>query len=580
MNNKNGNRFDWIKAYRPFFFEDIADIVDIHDAQDTRVMLIDKKWGLLTEVELISEIETFKKKYNVEDYAHVESICYYDGSLYSVSANRIYCSDYQSKKEELTGKLLVEIPNCSNLTGITVTKKKIYLVTENKSILAYDRATEEVETLGKSKGIGFDDLCYHEGKLFLVDSQEQTVYVFDLKRREFIYEILTPFENPTGITSVYHQKLDRKVLYVAYSRPSFEVYDTGDSEFQLQIDTPIQDNFIYPLLFQHDDRKKAVLSNGFVVEMCYVEKLHATSEIAEKYGTVKDLEWKISLPITTDRQEVTLSQPLGNFDMRIETIAEEENRRVAVFSIPEIDLKTERRVFGWKALVKVFGIRYCVDPEDIREISEAELNQYAPYLKNERKLDMESRYVIEAAQEAVQDLSDRDRRNILKKTKAIRDYIYERLTYVMDRYHDGTEQILRQGEGSCGEYLNVFLSLLRLNQIPARKCGNYKIPAYKMQAGSQNVFLSPDFNHVWLQFYVPDLGWVPLESSADDDAYSFREWAQRYFMSLAWYHMECRIGSYFEDVFEQNTGKPYFLAPGDLAIKDIKFKLLQAIDFG
>ena len=579
MNNKDVNRFDWIKAYRPFFFENIADIVDINDAQDTRVLLSDKQRGLLTEVELISEIETFPKKYDVEDYAHVESICYYDGLIYSVYANRIYISNYQKNNKELTREILAEIPDCSDLTGISVTKNKIYLVTKNQSILSYDRETGEVETLGKSKGIGFDDLCYHEGKLFLVDFQEQTVYVFDLKAREFIFEILTPFENPTGITSVYHQKLDKKVLYVAYSRPSFEVYDTGDSEFKLQIDTPVQDNFIYPLLFQHDQKKKAVLSNGFVVEMCYVEKLHALPEVAEKYRTVKDIEWKISLPMTTDRQEVLDFQPIGNFDMRIERIAAEENRPVAVFSIPEIDLETERRVFGWKALVKMFGIRYCVDPEDIREISEAELNQYAQYLKNERKLDMESRYVIEAAQEAVENLSDRDQKNVLKKAKAIRDYIYDRLTYVMDRYHDGTEQVLSQREGSCGEYLNVFLSLFRLNHIPVRNCGNYKVPAYKMQAGARNVFLSPDFNHVWLQFYVPDLGWVPLESSADDDASSFREWAQRYFMSLAWYHMECRMGSYFEDVFEQNTGKPHFLAPGDLATKDIKFKLLQAIDF-
>ena len=128
MNNQDLNRFDWIKAYRPFFFEDIADIVDINDAQDTRVLLSDKKWGLLTEVELISERETFKKKYNVEDYAHVESICYYNGPIYSVSANRIYLSNYQTKKEELTRELLAEIPNCSDLTGISVTKKKIYLV--------------------------------------------------------------------------------------------------------------------------------------------------------------------------------------------------------------------------------------------------------------------------------------------------------------------------------------------------------------------------------------------------------------------------------------------------------------------
>lgn len=579
MNNQDINRFDWIKAYRPFFFEDIADIVDIHDAQDSRVLLSDKGRGLLTEVELMSELETFEKKYDVEDYAYVESICYYDGQIYSVSTNRIYISNYQTNEKELTSELLTEIPDCSDLTGISVTKKKIYLVTKNQSLLSYDRETEEVETLAKSKGIGFDDICYHQGQLFLVDSQEQTVYVFDLQQREFIYEILTPFENPTGITSVYHQKLDKKVLYVAYSRPSFEVYDTGDSEFKLQIDTPVRDNFIYPLVFKHDNQKKAVLSNGFLVEMYYVEKLHALPEIAEKYRTVKDLEWKISLPITTDRQEVLEVQPLGDFDMRIEKIAAEENRSVAVFNIPEIDLEKERRVFGWKALVKMYGIRYCIDPEDIREINEEELNEYAVYLENEDQLDMGKRYVIEAAREAVKNLSDRDQKNVLKKAKAIRDYIYEQLTYVMDRYHDGTEQVLRQREGSCGEYLNVFLSLLRLNKIPARKCGNYKVPAYKMQAGSRNAFLSPDFNHVWLQFYVPELGWVPLESSADDDASTFREWAQRYFMSLAWYHLECRIGSYFEDVFDVHTGKPYFLAPGDLATKDIKFKVLQELDF-
>ena len=148
----------------------------------------------------------------------------------------------------------------------------------------------------------------------------------------------------------------------------------------------------------------------------------------------------------------------------------------------------------------------------------------------------------------------------------------------MDPYHDGTEDILRQGEGSCGEYLNVFLSLFRLNDIPVRQCGNYKVPAYKMQAGSRSVFLSPDFNHVWLQFYVPALGWVPLESSADDESSAFREWAKRYFMSLAWYHVECRVGSYFEDVFDAQTGQQFFLSPGDLGKNDIKFKVIRDIE--
>jgi hypothetical protein len=452
-------------------------------------------------------------------------------------------------------------------------------VTKEQSILAYSRENEAVEFLGKSKGIGTDDLCYYKDQLFLVDAQEQTVYVFDLKTRDFVFEILTPFENPTGITAVYHQKLNREVLYVAYSRPSFEVYDTGDSQFKLQIDNSVRDNFVYPLLFHHDEQKKAVLSNGFLVEMYYVEKLHALPEVAEKYRTVKNVDWKISLPMTTDRQELLNFQTIGDFQMRVERITAEENRPVAVFSLPEIDLNRERRVFGWKALVKVFGIRYCVNPEEIREISEAELNQHAQYLKNERQLDLEEEYVIEAAQEAVEHLSDCEQKNVLKKAKAIRDYIYERLSYDLDSYSQGTKAVLKRGKGSCGEYLNVFLSLFRLNQIPARTCGNYKFPAYKVQADSRHLFSSPDFNHVWLQFFVPELGWVPLESSADDKVSSFREWAKRYFMSLAWYHLECRMGSYFEDTFEANTHEPYFLAPRDLAVKDIKFRLLQGIDF-
>jgi len=175
--------------------------------------------------------------------------------------------------------------------------------------------------------------------------------------------------------------------------------------------------------------------------------------------------------------------------MRIEQIPEEENRQVAVFSIPKLDLNRERRVFGWKATIKVSGIRYWLPEEEVREISEQELNQYAQYLQNEEKLDLNSSYVQKAAQEAVQHLSESDRQNILKKVKAIRDYIYQSLTYVMDPYHDGTEDVLKQGKGSCGEYLNVFLSLLRLNDIPVRQCGNYKVPAYKMQAGSRSVFL-------------------------------------------------------------------------------------------
>jgi hypothetical protein len=571
MPTQNSNDADWMQAYRPFFFEEISGIAG---CGKNKILLCDSERGILTEVDLLAQTETFSKKYNVDDYVGVKSIAYDQGYIYSVYENKIYLADYQGEGNWLKNELLAEIPDCSNLTGIAVTEENIYLVTEKQSLLSYNRASGEIKTLGKSYGIGIDDLCYFAGDLFIVDSKEQTIYVFDLKTKEFIHEILTPFENPTSISAVYNERAGKEVLYVSYSRPSFEVYDTGDSEFKLKLEAPIADNFIYPLVYQWDASKKAVLSNKFLVEMYYVEKLHALPEIADKYGVVKDLEWKISVPMNTDRQQLISLEPIGDFAMKIEEIAEEENRQVAVFSIPKINLNTERRLLGWKATIKLSGIRYWLAEDEVREISQEELKKYAKYLKNEPELDMNSSYVKEAAKEAVQHLSNHNRKNILKKAKAIRDYIYNKLTYEMDSSHKGTKDVLMDEKGSCGEYLNVFLSLFRLNEIPVRQCGNYKVPAYKMQAGSRSVFLSPDFNHVWLQFYVPELGWVPLESSADDESSISREWAKRYFMSLAWYHIECRLGSYFEDVFDAKTGKPFFLSSGELGKNDIKFKVI------
>ncbi|HEY9622544.1 MAG TPA: transglutaminase family protein, partial [Crinalium sp.] len=472
-----------------------------------------------------------------------------------------------------------------DLTGIAVTEQTIYLTTDQQLILACDRQTESITEIGTTPGKGIDDLCYFNGDLFVVDSKEQTVYCFDLKINTVIYEILTPFENPTGITAVYSTKAKQELLYVAYSRHSFEVYDTGDSEFQLQIQThygsdrewTVADNFIYPLVYKLDEAHKTVLSNGVLVEMYYVEKLYALPEIADAHPSVENLEWKISLPMNSDRQHLVSLEKIGGFDMAIKEIAEEEHRKVAVFSIPKLDLHSERRIFGWKATVRMFGIRHCLAQETARELTEDERSQFSRYLKNEDQLDMDRESVQQAAKDAVRHLRGSDRHNIIKKAEAIRDYIYEKITYKMDSYSDGTADVLRNGEGSCGEYLNVFLSLFRLNHIPARKCGNYKVPAYKMQAGSESVFLSPDFNHVWLQFYIPDWGWIPMESSADDQAASFRGWPRRYFMALAWYHMECRMGHYFEEVFEKDSDRPFFLSAGDLAKKDIKFKVVRVL---
>jgi hypothetical protein len=121
---------NWIKPYRPFFFESIAGITAIQNEQDTRVLLSDKSQGILAEVDLISEIETFSKKYDTQDYVKAESVCYYDGEVYSVFGSKIYNAKYRDDLEILKNKVLGEILNFGELVGIAVTQEKIYLTTK------------------------------------------------------------------------------------------------------------------------------------------------------------------------------------------------------------------------------------------------------------------------------------------------------------------------------------------------------------------------------------------------------------------------------------------------------------------
>ncbi|MDJ0747532.1 MAG: hypothetical protein QNJ32_29920 [Xenococcaceae cyanobacterium MO_167.B27] len=95
MNQQDLKTADWMKAYRPFFFEAISALVDIKDNQ---VLLCDKSRGMLTEVDLDSETATLKKRYDVNDYI-VDSICYYDSYIYSVYRNNIYVADYYTEDD-------------------------------------------------------------------------------------------------------------------------------------------------------------------------------------------------------------------------------------------------------------------------------------------------------------------------------------------------------------------------------------------------------------------------------------------------------------------------------------------------
>jgi transglutaminase-like putative cysteine protease len=224
----------------------------------------------------------------------------------------------------------------------------------------------------------------------------------------------------------------------------------------------------------------------------------------------------------------------------------------------------ERRIFGWKAVLEVRGIRYQLKFDDVYRTPDLSPTLQSRYLVDDDELAMDHPEIRQAARDAIGTET-----NILRKMLKIRNYVYDRLSYGIKPHIDPPNVVLDRGVGSCGEYVGVLLALSRLNQIACRTVGRYKCPPF---ADRQNVPLEPDFNHVWLEFYIPGFGWLPMESNPDDIV-DRGPYPTRFFMGLPWYHAEIGKGISFESV--RSNGVPLKELPGDVSIGDLSLNHIR-----
>jgi hypothetical protein len=78
-----------------------------------------------------------------------------------------------------------------------------------------------------------------------------------------------------------------------------------------------------------------------------------------------------------------------------------------------------------------------------------------------------------------------------------------------------------------------------------------------------------------LEFYVPGIGWLPMESNVDDTI-ERGPYPERFFMGLAWYHTQLGTGISFEKM--KAADKPEHISRGDLAINHIRFRILEELN--
>jgi transglutaminase-like putative cysteine protease len=518
------------------------------------IIAIDSRSGYLLKIDPKSENTTILNPSRELDFADATGLAISGETLWLTLQNNVYFCQLNG---DLTLQHFASLAYTAN--GVAVRDATIYITCKKAGyIFVYNRETRREITRLPAPGVGVEHITVRGEELWVTDADEQTVFCLDRATGKVQYSVLTPFEQPTGLAFYDDLQSGQDTLYVAYAgeEPYIRDNPNADPNYELQYRDR---TFIHPLHFRYYPDYRYALSNGYLVEMSYVEELSPLDDVE-----LTDVEWRIALPSETDRQKVKTVEFIGK-----EFTEEIQNgQRVAVFKFDTLK-PGERHLFGWKAVLEVWSIKYRLTPRDVENLPELPPDFENRYLVDDDDLAMDTEIIRRAAQEAI----GRET-NFLRKIYSIRNYVYDKLSYGIKPHIDTPDVALERGVGSCGEYLGILLALGRLNGIACRTVGRYKCPPH---ADRFNLPLEPDFNHVWMEFYVPGLGWLPMESNPDDIVEG-GPYPTRFFMGLAWYHMELGKGISFENLRSQ--GKKVSkedTSIGALAINHVRFKILAEL---
>ena len=518
------------------------------------IWAIDSRNGYLLQIDPHTDNTTILNTRNWSDFIGATGLAITDDILWFTNRECVYCCSLITKDFEPQLFLRLDY----DIDGIAVFSSTIYLTSQRQSkIFVYDRDRRSQITFFYAPGIGQENITIKGEEIWLTDTLEQTVYCLDRATGETIFSVLTPFESPTGL-AFYSDSEGKDTLYVAYADREVYIRDNPNAEPNYELQYRDR-TFIHPLYFYYNREQNYALSNGYLVEMSYTEEISPLDPIE-----LEDLEWRIALPAETQRQKIREVSAIGlPFTEEVK-----DGQRIAIFKFDNFNSE-QRYVFGWKAILEVWSIKYQFQPfhcEDLPQLNEEYKNKY---LTDNDNLAMDTEVIRLAAETAVGTET-----NLLRQVYSIRNYVYDKLSYGIKPHIDTPDIVLRRGVGSCGEYLGLLLALCRLNGIACRTVGRYKCPGDPLK---RNIPLQPDYNHVWMEFYFPGYGWLPMESNPDD-LIEGGPYPTRFFMGLSWYHAEMAKDTSFETITSKGVKVEKETASiGELALNHIRFTILEEL---
>lgn len=382
------------------------------------------------------------------------------------------------------------------------------------------------------EGIGYKGLFVEGDNLWHCDCINNLVYCSDKNTGATKLTIPTPFLRPIGIT-IFNGN-----IYICYEGNTFTHFKKC-AKVDIITGERYRKPFIHKLKYKKIKRKqkKYILSNSFLVEFIYI----LNADVRNEKDQFNNVFARVALPYNTDRQELISVKPIS---LPFE-IVNDNGIRMAQFQVGEINRGTNLQ-FGYKALLKLSGIKYELDHSKYKKsMVNYEDNEIRKYLNADDDLDMEDIDVQKFAEIQGSD-------NIIDIVNRVRQKVYSTVKYDYELASSSyPKDVIYKRRTGCGGYSRLILACLRLNGIPARDSGKYSCQSETFsQYENETMF----FNHSWLEFYLPGVGWLPIEGSRDGYIFNGRS-RENGWLGIDWTHIECLTNSNrnFEYAFEKNN---------------------------
>jgi hypothetical protein len=217
-------------------------------------------------------------------------------------------------------------------------------------------------------------------------------------------------------------------------------------------------------------------------------------------GVVKDLDVYLAVPENLPNQE--LLSEIEYFPRPADFLTDKWGQKVAHYKFQDVGA-TEFVTVGMKVKAKLFNVRYFIFPEKVGALKDIPKEITAKFLADDTKYSINDPVIQQGTRQAVGDET-----NPYWIARKIFNYVIDHMEYELAGGWNIAPTILRRGTGSCSEYTFVYIAMCRAAGLPARYVGSVVIRGD--DASDDDVF------HRWVEVYLPNYGWIPVDPSGGD----------------------------------------------------------------